>query len=90
VAYSLIPGTVGLFGILDMARELAGRRATITDVARAALDGVEAGAFEVVVVVVVVVVVDEFSATRASSPPASPGGGRAGGTGPLLQQRGPG
>jgi hypothetical protein len=26
----LIPGTVGLFGILDMARELTGRRATIT------------------------------------------------------------
>jgi len=28
----LIPGTVGLFGILDMARELTGRRATITTV----------------------------------------------------------
>jgi hypothetical protein len=28
----LIPGTAGLFGILDMARELAGRRATITTV----------------------------------------------------------
>ena len=26
----LIPGTVGLFGILDMARNLTSRRATIT------------------------------------------------------------
>jgi hypothetical protein len=45
----LIPGTVGLFGILDMARELAGRRATTTTAGLSFWDddaaGIRSGSF---------------------------------------------
>jgi hypothetical protein len=39
----LIPGTVGLFGILDMTRELAGQRATVTTAGLFGLDDDAAG-----------------------------------------------